>query len=142
MLNRGIFPYWGECRYSLVYVEDLVRGIISAAESEAATGETFFISERESHSNLDIARVISEALGKRPLRIPLPKSLISAVAGMGRIFGKNNSIINVDKARELKYSRWVCDPAKAQRELGYSAQITIDKGFEWTANWYRIHQWL
>jgi nucleoside-diphosphate-sugar epimerase len=142
MLNRGIFPYWGESYYSLVYVEDLVRGIISAAESKEAEGETFFLADTAIYSNIEIARVIADSLGRRPVRLPLPKCLVRAVAGVGKLFGANNCIINVDKARELGYSRWVCDPAKAQKKLGFSSQIPMDKGFRWTTNWYKIHQWL
>jgi nucleoside-diphosphate-sugar epimerase len=142
MLNKGIFPYWGESYYSLVYIEDLVRGIISAAESKEAEGETFFLADTASYSNIEIARVIADSLGKRPVRLPLPKGFIRAVAGMGKLFGANNCIINVDKVRELGYPRWVCDPAKANRELGFSSQISIDKGLKWTTNWYKIHRWL
>ncbi len=116
VLNKGIFPYWGESFYSLVYVEDLVRGIISAAESKEAEGETFFFADTSIYSNIEIARVIADSLGRRPVRLPLPKCLVWAVAGMGKLFGANNCIINVDKARELGYSRWVCDPTKAQKK--------------------------
>lgn len=142
MVNRGIFPYWGESYYSLVYVEDLIRGIVAAAESGEAEGKIFFISDPTPYSNLDIAKVIAEALGSRPIRLPLPKKIVPAIAGIGKLFGANNSIINVDKAKELSYPRWVCDPARAQREIGFSSKIPMDKGFKWTANWYRIHQWL
>jgi len=142
ILKKGIFPYWGMCYYSLLYVEDLVRGTISAAESKEAEGGLFFLADEATYSNLDIARVISEAIGSRPVRLPLPKGLMSVIAGIGKIFGENSSIINRDKIRELRHSRWVCDPAKARRDLGFSSQIPIDKGFKWTANWYKIHQWL
>lgn len=142
MLQRGVFPYWGESFYSLVYVEDLIKGIMAAAQSPAAEGKTYFISDDSPASNLDIARVIADALGTRPIRLRLPKFVVPAIAGIGKLFRADSSIINVDKARELRHSRWVCDPARARRELGFSSQVSIEKGFKWTANWYRIHQWL
>lgn len=142
MLSKGIFPYWGKSHYSLVYVEDLVRGLIFAAESDKAEGKIFFISDRTPYTNLEIAKVIAEALGRRPVRVPLPKSLMPVVANIGKLFGANSSIINVDKAKEISYPNWVCDPTQAEKELGFSAQIPMDMGFKWTANWYIIHRWL
>jgi len=142
MLNMGVFPYWGESQYSLIYVEDLVKGIVRAAESKEADGKIFFLSEDSPHSNLEIAKAIAESLGCRPVRLRLPRSAVTVIAGLGKLFGADNSIINVDKARELRHPRWVCDPARAQNELGFSSNVPMDKGFTWTANWYRIHQWL
>ncbi|MGD2080550.1 MAG: NAD-dependent epimerase/dehydratase family protein [Nitrospirota bacterium] len=142
LLSKGVFPYWGRSYYSLVYVEDLVRGLITAAESGKAEGKTYFISDRTPYTNLEIAKVIADALGRRPLRVPMPKGLMPAIANVGRLFGAGSSIINSDKAKEMSYPYWVCDPGRAEKELGFSAQVPMDKGFKWTANWYRIHRWL
>ncbi len=142
MLKRGIFPYWGKSYYSLLYVDDLVRGLIAAAESPEAAGRAYFLSENGCYSNLDIARVISEALGSNPMRLPLPQGLMSIIANLGTLLSKNSSIINTDKVRELKHPSWVCDPAKANEELGFAPQVPMNLGFRWTANWYKIHQWL
>ena len=42
MVKKGIFPYWGKGLYSMLYVEDLVTGIILSAEKKEAEDKTFF----------------------------------------------------------------------------------------------------
>lgn len=142
MVKRGIFPYWGKSYYSLVYVEDLVKGMIEAALSKEAVGKTFFISDCKVYSNDEIASAISQAVGSRPIRLPLPHGMIPFLAGLGRFLGRNGSIINRDKVKELSHSCWVCDSTRATRELGLAPRTNMNEGFKWTANWYKIHQWL
>jgi nucleoside-diphosphate-sugar epimerase len=142
MVKRGIFPYWGKCYYSLLYVDDLVKGIIASAESEDAEGETFFLSE-DDYSNEHIAEVISEAVGRRPIRLRIPSLMMPVIAGVGgRLSRGHAGIINADKAKELAHDRWTCSSSKASARLGFSPKIKINEGIKWTTNWYRIHQWL
>jgi nucleoside-diphosphate-sugar epimerase len=142
MLKRGIFPYWGRCYYSLLYVDDLVKGIIASAESEDAKGETFFLSE-DDYSNEQIAEIVSEAVGRKPVRLRIPRLMMPVIAGIGcRLFRGQAGIINADKAKELAHNRWTCSSSKAGARLGFSPKIKINEGIRWTTNWYRIHQWL
>jgi len=140
MVRRGVVPYWGRCSYSLIYVDDLVRGIVEAAESPAAAGEVFFLSEGE-YTNDAIADVIAEAVGRKPIRLRVPRGAVSVLAGIGQRLG-GPGIFNRDKARELAHDRWACDPSTAGVKLGFRAKIRLNEGLKWTANWYRIHPWL
>ncbi len=47
-----------------------------------------------------------------------------------------------DKIKELQHPYWVCDSSKAIEELGFVPKVGIKEGIKWTADWYRIHQWL
>lgn len=141
MVNAGIIPYFGKSYYSLIYVDDLVRGIILAARSKDAEGKIYFLSDGEICSSDDIASVIAEALEKKPLRIKIPRNIMPLI---GRLASKvaKNSIINNDKLIELRYSHWICDISKARKELGFNPKVKIQEGMKWTANWYRLHRWL
>lgn len=141
MLMKGIFPDWGESQYSLLYVDDLVRGLIQAAESPAAEGNVYFLADGEVHTNADIAGAISEALGKNFLRLRLPRGIVPLVAGLGGRLGKQGGILR-DRARELKHPRWTCSAIKAGEAFGFQPKTGLAEGVKWTANWYRIHQWL
>jgi nucleoside-diphosphate-sugar epimerase len=147
-IKHGIFPYWGKCRYSLIYVDDLVRGILLAAFSPESAGKTYFISDEHVYTNDEIALAMSEALSrKKPLKLTLPKFLMPAiilVSNLGRMAGTSGGagILNSDKLKELRHNNWVCDPGRARRELGFSTKISLKEGIKWTADWYRIHQWL
>jgi nucleoside-diphosphate-sugar epimerase len=141
MIKKGLFPYLGKGQYSMLYVEDLVDGIILSAEKKQAEGKTFFLSDEMVYTNGDIADAISAALERKPLRIRLPLSLVPFFALLGEKVNKK-SIINSDKARELRFSNWTCDAGKARSELGFSSRTSLMEGAKWTADWYRIHRWL
>lgn len=141
MVKNGIFPYWGEAFYSMIYVEDLVDGIIMSAENNEAVDETFFLSDEMVYTNGDVIKAMSAALETKPFKIRLPLSLIPFFAFLGEKFNKK-SIINSDKMREIRFSNWTCDVGKAKSELGFSSKTTLTEGVKWTADWYKIHRWL
>jgi nucleoside-diphosphate-sugar epimerase len=142
LARKGIFPDTGRCLYSLIHVDDLVRGIVDAAESQEAEGKVFFLSDGNAYTNEDIASAIASAVGKKTLRLRIPVSAISLIAGFAEKFGSKKSIINRDKLRELSYANWTCDSSGARKALGFSAKIKLKDGMKWTADWYRIHRWL
>lgn len=142
MLKKGFYPYWGKCYYSLLYVDDLVRGLILSAESKEAEGGVYFLSDGNVYSNEDIVDEIARVLNTKIVRMRLPKPLLSVVVGLTERLGKRSSIINRDKLRELNYLYWVCDSSKAGRDFKFIPKVTIKEGIKWTADWYRIHQWL
>jgi len=141
MLKKGVFPYWGKCYYSLLYVEDLVQGIILAAESKRAKGELYFLADSKFYTNDEIVDAISSALGTKAIRLRVPRFIIPFFAYVGELI-KREGIINRDKMNELSYSHWVCDIKKAKEELGFIPKVGIKEGMKWTADWYRIHRWL
>ena len=143
MVSKGVYPYWGESSYSLIFVEDLVTAIIEAAASPATAGGTYHLSDGPCHEGMEIAASISEALGRRrpPARLRLPSFLVPVIAGISGLL-PGAGIINSDKARELAYSNWCCEAGKAGVEFGFAAKTTLKEGIKWTADWYRTHQWL
>ncbi len=141
MIRKGFFPYWGRCYYSLLYVEDLVAGVASAAENKKAEGGTFFLCDDIVYTNEQIAEEISAATGVKALRIRLPRAFLPALGFLGQKIDKRG-IINGDRVNDFRYSYWTCDAGGAKRELGFQSQITLREGIKWTADWYRIHRWL
>ncbi len=141
MIKKGIFPFWGRCFYSLLYVEDLVDGIVLAAENEGAAGKTFFLSDNMVYTNEVIATEISEAIGSKAIKIWLPQSLLPFLAFLGQKIDKKG-IINADRINDFRYANWTCDSGRAREALGFCPRITLREGVKWTADWYRIHRWL
>ncbi len=141
MINAGILPYFGRAYYSLIYVEDLVKGIILAATKDVAVGNTYFLADGEISTSDEITCAISESLEKKPLKVYIPRSVMPLIGRVASRIAKN-SIINSDKIIELRYRHWICDISKAQKELGYIPKVNMREGMRWTANWYRLHKWL
>lgn len=141
MVKSGLIPYWGKCYYSFIYVEDLINGIILSALSGDAEGEIFFVSDGNIYSSDDIIEAISDALQRRPMKLNIPR-FVMPLLGFISEKAKGVSIINTDKIKEMKHFYWICDTEKAVSRLNFEPKIKIKEGARWTADWYRIHQWL
>jgi nucleoside-diphosphate-sugar epimerase len=143
MLKGGVFLDWGKCYYSLLYVDDLVKGIINAAERTEADGNIYFLSDGRIYANEEIAAEISAALntGKGIMRLRIPRRIMPFLAFISEKVNRHG-IINRDKMKELKYSDWICDSRRASTDFGFKPVVSIKEGMKWTADWYKTQKWL
>ncbi len=146
IINRGVMPILGDADklLSLVHVKDLVAGIYTAAVSERAIGETYFLTDGDIHTWLGIERVIADALGKRPFKVKVPLFLLDFISIFTEAAAKIMSqapTLNRQRVRDLKQRFWICDSTKAQKELGYRPIYCLKKGIKETADWYRANGW-
>ena len=147
MINRGVMPILGDADklLSLVHVKDLVAGIYTAAVSERAIGETYFLTDGDIHTWRDIERVIADALEKRPIQVKVPFFLLDFISIFTEAAAKitrQTPTLNRQKVQDLKQRLWICDSTKAQKELGYRPIYSLQKGIQETADWYRANGWL
>jgi len=141
MVKSGFIPYWGRCYYSFIYVEDLINGIILSALKKEAEGEILFMSDGNIYSSDDIICAISDALEKKPVKLTVPR-FVMPLLGFISEKAKGVNIINADKIREMRHTHWICDTFRAKARLNFQPKVKIKEGAKWTADWYRIHQWL
>ncbi|MFY9609400.1 MAG: NAD-dependent epimerase/dehydratase family protein [Blastocatellia bacterium] len=147
MINSGIFPMIGnyEKRVSLVHASDLADGIILAGESEASTGQTYFISSPEVYPMPQIADLIAKILDRRPRKLTIPKPIayVAALAGeaIAALTG-NPPVINRDKVTDLSQTCWGCSIERATSELSYRPQVPLEDGLRETVAWYKREGWL
>ena len=94
-----------------IFVGDHCRAVLHALEKGTA-GEVYNFGGRTEMPNLRLVEKIVERLGK-------PRSLIR----------------HVDD-RPGHDRRYAMDTAKAERELGWTPQVTFDEGIERTVRWY------
>ncbi len=132
-------------RVSLVHVADLVKGIYQAASSEKAVNQTYFISSKEYYSWPQVSGVIAKVMAKKALNLRIPHSIVYVVAAVAQFFAKFSSkaaTFNLEKARDFVQTYWTCDIAKAEKDLGYSQEVSIEEGMKRTIEWYREKKWL
>jgi nucleoside-diphosphate-sugar epimerase len=143
LIKKGIIPLWGGERFlSLLYVDDLIEGIISAGEK----GEgVYFLSDGEIYSVESVVDRIADTLGVKAIKIRIPEPLLFTVAslseGFYRITGRP-PLINRDKMTEAIQRYWICGISRAIRDLGFKPKVFLDDGIRRTATWYRNHGWL
>ena len=147
VINRGVMPILGDAEklLSLVHVKDLVAGIYTAAVSERAIGETYFLTDGEIHTWMGIERIIADALEKYTFKVKVPFFLLdflSVITEAAAKITRQTPTLNRQKVRDLKQRFWICDSTKAQEELGYRPTYSLQKGIQQTADWYRANGWL
>lgn len=146
MADKGILPMpTGPVRrLQLVHAADLARAVVLAATAERAAG-VYHIAEQRAYLWEEVARLVARAVGREARLITVPASLLSLAGAVSevvsRVTGKP-SIFSRDKARELLAPGWLCETERALQELGFRAEIPLDRGFAETAEWYRAHGWL
>ena len=135
----------GESLLSLVYVKDLVDGIIKAAENPKSAGQTYFIADERVYSWREAFNIIAEALKKRTIPLRTPRRVVLFLAliseSFSGLFGRP-ATFNTQKAREITQRYWGLDVSKARAELGFSAKFDLEQGAAETVKWYRDKGWL
>lgn len=148
MVYKGFAPLIGfdEKFVSMIYVKDLVRGIVDSMVNPAAVGGTYFITSEEAYAWQQIANVTAAVSGRRKLttiRIPHPVvlTLAGTVGGLSKIFGKP-SVLNYEKGQDIIQKYWISSNAKARKELGFRPTFSLQEGIEDTIAWYLENKWL
>ena len=130
---------------SIVYVEDLVNGIILAAEKEIPSGEIFFICSDNHYNWNEIGDITSKLLGKKAIKLRLPHWLVytaGAFAQTFSMFSKNAATLNLEKCKDITQKYWTCSNQKAQTMLGFKEEFPLEKGFAESIKWYKQNNWI
>jgi len=146
-VRYGIIPRLeGKEKYlSLIYVKDLVKGIVMAAESEATLGKIYFLAMDKPIAWEDFARLILHSMGKKGLRLNVPIGLIKGAAfvteNIARFTGAN-PVLNKERLEQMKPDFWICSPKKARNDFNFRAETTLEVAIKETYDWYKEHKWL
>ncbi|MCB0727646.1 MAG: NAD-dependent epimerase/dehydratase family protein [Ignavibacteriae bacterium] len=130
---------------SLVYVEDLVDGIILAGESNDSNGQKYFLCLDKAYNWDEIGALTSNLLGKKAIKIRLPHSVVYSVGYLAELFStfsKNPPTLNIEKCKDITQLRWVCSNEKAKTELGFENKYTLEESFKKTIDWYKEMKWI
>jgi dihydroflavonol-4-reductase len=146
-MARGLQPMAGlkEKYVSMIHVTDLVRGIVLASENERAAGETYFLTSATSYGWKEIGETTRRMLERRAIRLKIPEwgiFTIAAVAEGLAFLSSRPALINFEKARDMVQDYWTSSPVKAERDLGFRQEISLEDGIRETVNWYKEHKWL
>lgn len=108
----------GQQTRCFTYVDDAVRGTFLAGTMEAANGEVFNLGTSRETTIAELARMVSEAVGAE-----IPVEHLSHEAEYGPGFE--------DTRRRVPYV------GKADRLLGFRAQVSLEDGLRRTLDWWR-----
>jgi dihydroflavonol-4-reductase len=123
-----LLPF-GDTAFNLVYVDDVVDGIVLAFD-KGGVGESYVLGGELMTIREAVAK-IAAYYGRKPPKHDLPTGVVKAVAPLGPVLGKMLGF--PPNFRELirtsdQVTYWATD-AKARAELGYSPR-TVDEGLQ------------
>jgi len=147
VFNRGLTTLIGfdKKELSLLHVADLAEGLYLAAITEKSSSEIYFISSEKYYNWDEVGEVTSKVLGKKAFRIRIPHFIVFTIAAVAQFFAMFSSkpaTLNIEKAKDLVQSYWICDTSKAINELGYKQKVSLEEGIKRTCEWYKKMKWI
>ncbi len=145
LISKGFCPCLAGGEATLGFVDDMVSGIILAAETPGTEGETFLLGDEGATSIEEIVTSIEEALGKKARRVRIPVWLVLTYAYVAEkldvLGGRSGTRFRQNFKGFVRYPSWRGDVSKARERLGFRARVPFPEGARTTAAWYR-HQGL
>jgi 2-alkyl-3-oxoalkanoate reductase len=130
---------------SIIYVEDLVGGILKACLAEETLGETYFLANPQPVVWREFAVEVARVMGYRALVLPIPLAAMKAAALAGDVAGRLSGkakLFRTEKLEEMRQLAWVCSPDKAFRHMGWQTATPLDEAIRKTVRWYRTNGWI
>jgi nucleoside-diphosphate-sugar epimerase len=146
-VNRGLalLPGLRTRHAHLIYVKDLVDGMMLAAASQNSLGKTYFLTEDRSYSWNEISDTIAGCLKKRiiKLHVPLQLAHLSAMFNEAGAHALDKpAMVTRQKVREMSQRYWTASSQAAKEDFGFQCRYDLARGIQETAEWYRANNWL
>lgn len=145
-VNSGIAPQprVPEARLSLIHVADLAEALALAVERSPASG-TYEIDDGRTYTYADMASAAGAALGRRPLRVAVPRSVMAGIARWNELrqsLGAGAQILTRGKVNEIFHPDWSASDRRLAAAIGFQPRYDLTSGFRNTILWYRAKHWL
>lgn len=136
----GVLPLVGsgDAAYTFVYIDDLVRAIVTAVDRDLDR-ETMFVGHERPVTPRELLDQVRAVLGSRTLVVPIPRTVVRAAAVVGSISGRitgRPATINPNRYAELYAPGFVCRVDRLRERLGVVADTDLQVGFVKSREWY------
>ena len=128
----------GNVLYQLVYIDDLVDGIIRCGTADNAIGNVYILTGEPAVSLNELAAAIAEVVGAAVPRWHVPVSPVYLAGYLCELMCKPIGIEPPLYRRRVDFFRKdrAFSIEKARRELGYRPRVDLKTGLKRTAEWY------
>jgi nucleoside-diphosphate-sugar epimerase len=146
--ERGIAPepMGTGARLSLIHVVDLADALaLTLAARPSASVYEIDDGRVEGYGYADMAAAAGAALGRRLTRLPVPRPVMAAVAGVNSLLqslGGPIRILSAGKVAEIFHGDWVAHDHRLAEAMGFRARYDLWTGFDDAVRWYRAQGWL
>jgi nucleoside-diphosphate-sugar epimerase len=129
----------GENLHHMIFIDDLVNGLLLAASAEVESGEEFVLAGKEVASTDQIVAAIAAEVGTEPRRWHAPMGLFMPLAVLLEKVLKPLGIQPPLHRRRMDFFRkdFTFSSQKAAATLGFQPAVGLEEGVKRTADWYR-----
>ncbi|HET7470166.1 MAG TPA: NAD-dependent epimerase/dehydratase family protein [Gemmatimonadales bacterium] len=134
----------GRPRFQMVYVDDLIDGMLLAGEQSEADGRTYILTGTEAPTLAELVKEIAEVAQVPPprLRLPVwPFWLLGAACEAICIPLRIEPPVFRRRVKFFTSNRWF-DTSRARRELGFTPKVRLRDGLVRTLESYRRLGWV
>ena len=144
MAKLGLILMPPEGRLSVLHADDLARLLLALAAPDAPVGITIEPDDGTpgGWTHRSFAAALGKAVGKRPLVLSAPSSLLHLAARVDRLLRREKAKLTPDRAAYFSHRDWLVDPSKAAPAGLWAPRIPTPQGLADTAAWYRREGWL
>lgn len=128
----------GEILYHMVYIDDLVDGIILCGTREEAVGEVFILAGEDNLTLNDLVALIAELQSVPSPKLRVPFAPVYAAGYAAEVVFKPLGIQPPIYRRRVDFFRKTrsFDISKAKNVLGYQPRVSLREGMSNTIAWY------
>lgn len=137
--GRFVMPGAGTVHYHMIYIDDLLDGIVLCGAKEEAAGNVYILAGQAPCTLNELVAVIATVLDVPRPRHHVPYLPAYLLAWLCEILCKPFGLKPPLYRRRMEFfrnTRWF-DISKAKKELGFQPQIDLKTGIRQTAEWYR-----
>ena len=141
LLKRRIVPLLRETgeMTSLIYINDLVDGIIQASLSPTTAGQIYYLTDGKGYSWRKIILKLKKHTLNNSLYLPFPESLIYFSAwtvDMIRKLGFIKIFFGRNVWKAMTQTPWLFSQAKAEKDFNFRPKYNIEEGTQATVKYY------
>jgi nucleoside-diphosphate-sugar epimerase len=129
----------GEILYQLIYIDDLIEGILLCGEKKQAIGNVYIITGEKPITLNHLVHTIAYTLGVSPPKLRFPVTPIYWAGFLCESLCKPLGINPPLYRRRVDFFRKTrsFDIAKAREQLGFCPSVDLKTGIAQTAEWYQ-----
>jgi nucleoside-diphosphate-sugar epimerase len=133
----------GEKHSHIGYVSDIINGLRRCAETQGIEGECYLITGKTAIKTKRLIDLVARRLGRDCSRAVMPAAPFSVFIVAARVFYTRLGY-EVPYAHRYEFfiKDDVFDISKAEKELAYHPQVSIEEAVQRTIEWYREQGYL
>ena len=125
---------------SLIYVKDLVEGIIHAALSSNTRNQIYYLTDGKGYSWRKIIFIMKKYILGESIFLPLPEEIVYFLAWLTDVLKEARivkSYFGRKAWRAMTQTHWLFSSSKAEKHFGFQPKFSLEEGIKETVNVYR-----